>query len=297
MANVQEDHSDRCETVRSTPCTSGLPDREQDDGVELEHVGVHRTQRSPTPQSRPNSSPAQPRSPSVALRGVKRNTTCSPVPEEATHTSTNDAQCEAVRKKPRALAAVHSDVDTKKRGQGLFGLLTSTLSQFKRDAESDRASSAAQRRAQIEARLADKLKLSERAMDATQQRRALVWQARQLAEQIGSGDAQRKTIRAMKRRMASFLHTPHHATSTRGHHRLAAHIPMSHTATRRMRDADRGFSVYFLPGKTLPEQEDMLNDQEDSVDENIDAFDDHWDETRTKLLRQLDEVKAKLSQT
>lgn len=41
----------------------------------------------------------------------------------------------------------------------------------------------------------------------------------------------------------------------------------------------------------------MLNDQEDSVDENIDAFDDHWDETRTKLLRQLDEVKAKLSQT
>lgn len=78
---------------------------------------------------------------------------------------------------------------------------------------------------------------------------------------------------------------------------IAAHIPMSHTATRRMRDADSGFSVYFLPGKTLPEQEDMLNDQEDSVDENIDAFDDHWDETRTKLLRQLDEVKAKLSQT
>ncbi|CDW97566.1 hypothetical protein [Sporisorium scitamineum] len=185
------------------------------------------------------------------------------------------------------------DLDAKRRGQRLFGVLTSTLSQFKRESETDRAASAAHKRAQIEARLASKLKDSEREIDAIQRKRALMWEARQIAEQIATGDAQRKTLRGMKRRMASFLYTPPPPArrSTAEDPRLAVEIPTSLTPSR---GGDRdGYAVYFLPGKTLPEQEDTLNGQEDDVDEAIDRFDDTWDAKRSDLMHQLDDIKRR----
>ncbi|SJX64854.1 uncharacterized protein SRS1_15283 [Sporisorium reilianum f. sp. reilianum] len=254
----------------------------------VERQTSRRTERSPTPQSHPSSSPVQSRdpsrSPSTSRHSVKRTSTFSPVPEEEPP------------KRTRTAAA--RDPADKRRGQRLFGVLTSTLSQFKRESETDRAASAAHKRAEIEARLANKLKDSERAIDAVERRRGLVWEARRVAEQIATGDAQRKTLRGMKRRMASFLYTPPpppNVRTRRGEQeRLAVDIPTS-DAPSRGEDRD-AYAVYFLPGKTLPEQEDALNAQEDDVDEAIDRFDDTWDARRSQLVQQLDELKRKLRQ-
>lgn len=184
----------------------------------------------------------------------------------------------------------------------MFGLLTSTLTQFKRESETDRAATAAQRRAQVEARLASKLKDSEKAVERTEKRRALFWEARWIAEEIAQGDAQRKTIRGMKRRMASFLFTPTPAgrggESRRERQRgdegkLEDGIPMN-LAPARGRREEESFALYFLPGKTLPEQEDKLNEQEDAVDERIDRWDDEWEEKRKALMDRLEKVKERI---
>lgn len=169
----------------------------------------------------------------------------------------------------------------------MFSLLTGTLSQFKKESESDRAAKVAERRASIEARLASKLKSSEQLLEQSERRRKLVWEARSVAEEIAGGDASRKTLRGLKRRQASFLFTPFHPPR---HNKLAGEIP---TAQRRGRgrEEEEG-AVYFLPGKTLPEQEDKLNEQEDKVDDQIDRFDDDWEEKRRQLMGRLEDIKG-----
>ncbi|GAC98023.1 hypothetical protein PHSY_005611 [Pseudozyma hubeiensis SY62] len=268
----------------------------------VEASPTRRTQRSCTPQSLPSTSPTASRnpsrSPSTSRRSLKR-TTFSPVPEEshASHTalaiSSSTPPPEPASKKPRSASRTTSgDPKAARRGQRLFGVLTSTLTQFKRDSESDRAATLAQRRAQIEARSASKLALSSHQIDASLLHRSLLWEARSLSEQIVTGDIQRKTLRGLKRRMASFLYTP--TTCREREDRLAANIPTSSTGGGRRADEEGDFAVYFLPGKTLPEQEDKLNDQEDSVDDKIDRFDDRWEEERRRLLQRLEDVKAKI---
>ena len=255
--------------------------------------------RTPTsPRSRSRSASY---SPASSRRGTKRPSSFSPVPEEdppapshSTLESSVDPDPAQSVKKPRA-----ADPDARRRGQRLFGVLTSTLSQFKRESESTRAASAAQKRAEIEARLATKLENTSKAIDSTERRRSLVWEARALAEQIAAGDAQRKTLRSMKRRMASFLYTTHpdsyHSTRSQAReHRLAAEIPTSVTPMAKVNDEDGGYAVYFLPGRTLPEQEDLLNAQEDDVDDRIDRFDDAWDDERRGLCEELERVKTRI---
>lgn len=123
-----------------------------------------------------------------------------------------------------------------------------------------------------------------------------MWEARALAEEIAQGDAQQKTLRGMKRRMASFLYTPsaRRASRTGRGARLAEDIPTAVRTMSRKEDRDGDFALYFLPGKTLPEQEDRLNEQEDDVDDKIDRFDDDWVEARARLMERLEEVKLKI---
>ncbi|KAJ1595833.1 hypothetical protein NDA14_004500 [Ustilago hordei] len=220
----------------------------------------------------PNLTSLSPARRPSSCRGTKRSPSVSPVPEESNTTSTSppphavDAYPPTKRSRPPPEPAV------KRRGQRLFGMLTSTLTQFKAESESTRSTSAAQRRAEIEARLATKLKQTDSVLSATERKKDLVWEARGIAEQIASGDAQRKTLRGKRAE------------------RLAPEIP---TSTSAAGDAG-GYALYFLPGKTLPEQEDKLNQQEDQVDEKIDKFDDGWDERRRQLLRRLQAVKEKI---
>ncbi|TKY88716.1 hypothetical protein EX895_002347 [Sporisorium graminicola] len=303
---MQEEGNTEQQSQAASPSSSPQPSR-----THVLHAEEHasdvvdplptsrRTQRSPTPQSHPSRSPTQSRdpsrSPSTSRRSIKRTSTFSPVPEEQPSASSTLSITQPAAKRSRTATR---DPDAKKRGQRLFGVLTSTLSQFKRESETDRAASAAHKRAAIEARLASKLKDSEKAIDAVQRRRALVWEARHIAEQIATGDAQRKTLRSTKRRMASFLYTPPPPPNSRtrsaaaGQERLAVEIPTSLAPSRA--DERDAYAIYFLPGKTLPEQEDALNGQEDDVDEAIDRFDDTWDAQRSQLMNQLDGVKRKL---
>ncbi|SPC67771.1 uncharacterized protein UHOD_06868 [Ustilago sp. UG-2017b] len=241
------------------------------------------------------SAPISPRSPTrgpSSSRGTKRSPSVSPVPEESTTTSTSQPPHAVDVYPPTKRSRPPPEPTIKGRGQRLFGMLTSTLTQFKAESESTRSTTAAQRRAEIEARLATKLKQTDSVLSATERKKDLVWEARGIAEEIASGDAQRKTLRGLKRRMASFLFTPPTTSAVSGRRRgerLAPEIP---TSTSVGGDAG-GYALYFLPGKTLPEQEDKLNKQEDQVDEKIDKFDDGWDERRRQLLRRLEGVKEK----
>lgn len=103
--------------------------------------------------------------------------------------------------------------------------------------------------------------------------------------------------------MASFPYTPTPTNDSHkkrrggreGSERLAENIPLSLTPMSKMLDREGQYAVYFLPRKTLPEQEDELNNQEDKVDEQIDAFDDAWEEKRKHLVERLDAVKVTIS--
>lgn len=204
----------------------------------------------------------------------------SPIAEEA--------EPEVRRKRPRRPDAAG--------GRGMLGMLTSTLSAIKR--ESEAASSAAAKRLEIQAKASAKLADSERRMAHTRQLELLVWQARDLAEQIAATEAQRKTMRALKRRMASFLWTTHanpavghKASSSTTAGSFAIDIPAVF-APRRRRDTHDEYPVYFLPHRTLPDQEDLLNEQEDAVDDEIDRLDDEWHHHRLTLLADLDRAKT-----
>ncbi|SPO29672.1 uncharacterized protein UTRI_05494 [Ustilago trichophora] len=244
-------------------------------------------------------------SPTSHRRGSKRQSTFSPVLEEESRlpiTSTSapqqrDSEPSTKRLRTTTTAAnlprtssAAQDPD-RRRGARLFGVLTSTLTQFKREAESTRAATAAQKRAQIQARLANKLRDTQTAIDQSQRKRTLLWEARNIAQQIATGDAQRKTLRRMKRRMASFLYTPTPTKKTK--QRLAENIPSNLNPISKSDDKIGHYSLYFLPRKTLPQQEDQLNHQEDNVDDEIDTFDDNWVQNRKILVQNLILVKRK----
>ncbi|GAC74409.1 hypothetical protein PANT_11d00045 [Moesziomyces antarcticus T-34] len=219
----------------------------------------------------------------------------SPVAEEA-HASSSDARPRRSRSPerapsrdadaPAAKRARSSDGEDRKRDRRMFGLLTSTLTQFKRESQSTRAATLASNRASIEARLATKLQHTSAVAEGLERKKTLLWQARELAERMAEQDAQRATLRKMKRRQASFLFT--HNRTRSDPTRLAAHIPTSQPP--RVTD----WSVYFLPGKTLPDQEDALNAQEDGVDDQIEELDDASTVKRNTLLTRLNDLKSQL---
>ncbi|SNX83984.1 uncharacterized protein MEPE_02692 [Melanopsichium pennsylvanicum] len=297
------------------------------------------------------SSPKSPRSrsvshsPSSSKRPSKRSSNSSPVPEQDLPSSLSSSSSsssstippttqfsssssanpthsleEPANKRSRT-TLTNSSVDPshKRRPNRLFGVLTGTLHQFKREQESTRAASLAQKRAEIEARLAHKLKREETQIHDTERKKWLIWEARMIAERIVEGDAQRRTLRSLKRRMASFLYiSPSDGenriiTGRDGEKydtRLAPDIPTckkssnenNRKISRRwdhhhdVNDQEINYSIYFLPGKTLPEQEDKLNLQEDQVDDKIDRFDDIWDLKKSTLLHQLETLKQSIRQ-
>lgn len=221
----------------------------------------------------------------------------SPVAEEA-HASSSDTRprrsCTPERAPsrdsdpPAAKRARPSDGEDRKRDRRMFGLLTSTLTQFKRESQSTRAATLASNRASIDARLASKLQHTSAVADELERKKTLLWQARELAERIAEQDAQRATLRKMKRRQASFLFTSIPNPSRTDKARLAANIPTSQPP------GERDWPVYFLPGKTLPDQEDALNAQEDGVDDQIEEQDDAWVVKRHTLLTRLNDLKSQL---
>ncbi|PWZ00020.1 hypothetical protein BCV70DRAFT_161341 [Testicularia cyperi] len=237
-----------------------------------------------------SASPTSERTP--ARRGTKRHSAVSPIPENTPSskaTSTGDGPPETKR------ARRQQDPESRRRGQRMFGVLSATLTQFKREAETSSSSSAARRRAQVEARSAARLANVEKELEKDRQMQLLAWEARDLAEEIASREAQRKTVRAMKRRMASFLFTStHDQRNVRSSTDLAPEIPLGLAPLTRFQEREARYPLYFLPGNTLPAQEDIMNDQEDSVDDQIDSFDDAWVEHQRHLLDKLDAVKHRI---
>lgn len=223
----------------------------------------------------------------------KRSGAVSPIREE--EMVQDEADVRRAPKRPRRPDAA--------KGRGMLGMLNSTLSAIKR--ESEASSSAAAKRLEIEAKASAKLATAERRMAQTRQLEKLIWQAHALAEQIAATEAQRKTMRALKRRMASFLWTQSspsrvHAGSATTAGAFAMHIPTTrraphHAAHDDYHDDD--YPVYFLPSRTLPEQEDLLNEQEDAVDDEIDRLDDDWQQRKHTLLADLDRIKASIRDT
>ncbi|SPO37292.1 uncharacterized protein PSFLO_02765 [Pseudozyma flocculosa] len=238
---------------------------------------------------------------------------------------------------PARKRARREDPDAKTRGARMFGLLNSTLTKFKTDAERQKTGTAAQRRASLEARLQEKLRRESHEITVKQrletELRAYVGEAKRLAETIALREAEHRTRRAQKRRMASFLWTPGLVESDvpryrrRGSvssssaaaaaavasvgparrdrgakqqdegapDRIAPHIPSTLPPISRSANQGGDYPLYFLPYKLLPSQDDVLDEQEEKVDDEIDKADDAWDRERDRLEDRLRAVKDKMA--
>lgn len=125
-----------------------------------------------------------------------------------------------------------------------------------------------------------------------------------LIEAIVGGDAAVKSMRAQKRRLASFLVTSSSpqagvgntataaaAARSRGTKADTAYIAPAPRVPSSLPPSATGYPVYFLPRKLTLEQEDLLDDQEDEVDALIDEAEKAWEERKRGLNEQLDEVR------
>ncbi|MCO5588290.1 hypothetical protein L7F22_042245 [Adiantum nelumboides] len=96
------------------------------------------------------------------------------------------------------------DLDTSKRGNRMFGLLNSTLTKAKEDNEKRNKGEAGRKRAEVEARLQQKLQDEKRSEELSKRLKPLVRQLYDIAIEIESKESAIRLRKAQKRRLASF---------------------------------------------------------------------------------------------
>lgn len=200
--------------------------------------------------------------------------------------------------------------DAQGRGRRMFGLLNATLGKAKR--ESEARGDQSKRRAEIEQRQKERLDAQRRELErASALRRALEPKYRieiELCEALLAGEASHRSMRASKRRLASFLVTSSGDGRSgqdrdRDRHRrdgpfrsqVAPKVPSSLAPLTDRDQALKHYPLYFLPKTLTPEQEDVLDEQEDRVDEEIEESDKMWERERDRLNERLDEVRREIA--
>lgn len=200
-------------------------------------------------------------------------------------------------KRPR-----RADVDMAARGRRMFGLLNSTLSKAKEDNARRNSGEAAKKRAEIEARLQEKLKIEEEILKQNstleKELRSQLTIAYNLAMEIISIDTMVRLRKAQKRRLASFMITPSESSRYDGEKAkrmaidgriVAADIAscIAPLPSRQIPD----IPIYYLPKRMLAKQDDKLDDQEDRVDDEIDQADQAWEKKRETMQQDLNRIK------
>lgn len=200
-------------------------------------------------------------------------------------------------KRPR-----RANVDMAARSRRMFGLLNSTLSKAKEDNERRNNGEAAKKRAEIEARMKEKLKVEKEIIkqhsnfveDLTLQ----LSLGYNLSMDIQSIDSMIRLRKAQKRRLASFMITPSESSRYDGEKakriaadgRVVAADIASCLAPLPSRPTP-DLAIYYLPKRMLPKQDDKLDDQEDRVDDAIDEADQAWKKKRETMQQDLDRIK------
>lgn len=192
-------------------------------------------------------------------------------------------------------------------------MLNATLGRAKSEAEKNRTD--AEKRASTEARIQQKLHKERQAIEAAEStRRALRAECEKelsLVEQLLLGEAAHRSIRAQKRRLASFLVTssnsnesaagrdrrdrPHGSSGAGRVAIIAPFVPSSLGPLPKRSQQHKDWPVYFLPKLLTPDQEDILDEQEDRVDAEIEAADEEWEHKKVRLQEQLSQVRDAVS--
>ena len=157
-------------------------------------------------------------------------------------------------------------------------------------------------RSEIEQRQKDRLEAQREEIDRQEAHRRLMsgkyHREIELCEMLLAGEASHRSIRASKRRLASFL-----VTSSGGGERrksrqkshsdniIAANVPCSLAPLPPDEHRHQAYPIYFLPKVLTAEQEDMLDEQEDNVDAEIELADADWQRRKQELSEQLDAVR------
>ncbi|CAO1627040.1 unnamed protein product [Sympodiomycopsis kandeliae] len=194
--------------------------------------------------------------------------------------------------------------DAASRGRRMFGILNATLGKAKSESEATREQAA--RRAEIEKRQKERLKARQEEQDrlATLKKASQIHSSREieLCQELLAGEASHRSIRASKRRLASFLVTSNGMSSTAREDRRYAPVASSHHIAPNVPSSlpplpprsQNEYPIYFLPRKLTLKQEDKLDDQEDQVDEEIEKAEKDWEMRRDELRKELEAVRGEL---
>lgn len=251
--------------------------------------------------------------PDTSASNGQRRDTSSKSPQRSL--SSHEIKSEPAAKRTRR----GGDADSAGRGRRLFGLLNQTLSKAKEDNVRRTSGEAGRRRAEVEARLQQRVKHDsakmQKSKELTTQLETQLNEAFSLAIEIQSMEMAVRLRKAQKRRLGSFLVTPSDLavydgepgeSSNRGWDSslppsvdgrvlapaiasVIAPVGREHSSSMQAPDAH---PVYFLPAKMLATQDDQLDDQEDSVDEAIFAADDAWTKRREGMQERLGDLQA-----
>ena len=203
------------------------------------------------------------------------------------------------------------DLDSSKRGNRMFGLLNSTLTKAKEDNEKRNKGEAARKRAEIEARLQQKLQVEpirQRQLEDLMKRlRQLIRQLYEIAIDIETKESAIRLRKAQKRRLASFLITTSELSTYDGKiaeemsidgRVLAPNVALTLApiGPRHPQSVMRPDShpIYFLPKKNLTTQDDRLDEQEDRVDDEIDEADKAWRIEKANLQDKMNSLKEEI---
>jgi gas vesicle protein len=163
----------------------------------------------------------------------------------------------------------------------------------------------ARKRAEVEARLQEKLKAEDQLLKRTstlaEDLKTQLNLAYKISMEIHSTDSMVRLRKAQKRRLASFLVTPSEsanydagqARKLAADERVVAGDVASCIAPLPLRPKS-DIPVYFLPKKMLPKQENRLDDQEDRTDAAIEAADQAREERRATMQDDLAQIKDKI---
>ncbi|ORY90152.1 hypothetical protein BCR35DRAFT_299707 [Leucosporidium creatinivorum] len=222
-------------------------------------------------------------SPAPAAAPVEEDKPAEPTAEEL--------EAQALKKRKLAVVADES----KKRGRRMFGLLQSTLKQAKTAGEN--VSGAAQKRRELEERLANKLKDEKEEMErkgrSEREMKELKLQVVKKEEEIGRTEAIYRVRHTTKLQLANFLCTsftmPPPPPSTDG-----ISVPFAPRLPHGQRVAPGAPKpIYYRPYRLLAAQEDQIEDQIAAVKKAIRKEEEDWKAAKGEKFDELDLAKRK----
>ncbi|KAI5480816.1 Pinin/SDK/MemA protein domain containing protein [Pseudohyphozyma bogoriensis] len=208
--------------------------------------------------------------------------------------SEEDIEALAAKKRKAAAAADEG----KKRSRRMFGLMQSTLKQSKEELSTGKLGGAAQKRRELEERLASKLSQEKQELEEKQNReresKSLKLSVVRKEEEISTADSLYRTRHAAKLNLASFLCTsfslPPPPPSNDG-----ITVPFAPRLPHALRivKPDAPKPIYYLPYRLLPSQEDQIEDQIALVKKEIRKEREAWEDAKGEKVDELEQAKRR----